>query len=228
MGQRSEANSILIIYTCKERVQENRLLSKCFLSWPQQRAFTILMSGQLASQDWQPAPRNQRRHLDRTSGGKCLTPHFCYSSYSKHAAHRKPLAVCVWHQLDVMMCTHVWDSSVTTNPTTVSLSAVIRLWGNYWLMLIVTDAFVFHVFELMPRDTSTWGGSLQNFSAIFYLHERKQAQVSLLAAHPSLRHLHPHIVPNADRDSLVLQRVRLGGKWELYTGKQRERTISFG
>lgn len=76
------------------------------------------MSGQLASQDWQPALRNQRCRINQTSREMCLTPHHtAFLSSTTHSA-QEPLGhtVCIHrdelHQLDDMINANIWDSSV--------------------------------------------------------------------------------------------------------------------
>lgn len=164
------------------------------------------MSGQLVSQDWQPALRNQRRRLDQTSRGKAsyatLPQH---SSYGKHTLHtKKSQAMCVFTEMNdiswMISCTqNIWDSSVTTDPTTMSLLAVIQLWGKQFNVNL-TKSFIFSIIVLMPRDTSTWAGSLPQLSVIFLSPKEKTGSGFIMCLHP----LYAHTLSQMSRDPSLI------------------------
>lgn len=139
------AYSITLIYIPHakyDRVQESRLLSKCFC----QSLSNVLL------QSWCPGswraktgslPRQTRDAASTKPTGKSVLCHTStitvppiantvYTEKKKLCGQRDE-----WHQLDDMVYTNIRDSSVTTSPTTMSLLAVIQLWGNYRLVLLL-------------------------------------------------------------------------------------------
>lgn len=154
--------------TCKEwQSAARQTVRQMFLSSPQQCAFTILMSGQLASQDWQPASRNQRRRLDQTSREKCLTPHFhsippiAQKTSAKMGVHRDE-----WHQLDDLVNANIWDSSAdlqSRNDESYSCHSAQGETAQFKDNL--TNSFMFSFIVLPLRDTFTWAGSFSELAA---------------------------------------------------------------
>lgn len=120
-----------------------------FLSWPQQCAFTILMSGQSASQDWRPASRNQRRRLDQNQQGEVsATTLPQHSSYSRETSRRWEFTGMSDISWMIWWTQTFWIPPQTTGPTTTSLTARSAVGKLHSLMI---HSFRFIV--LMLRDT---------------------------------------------------------------------------